>query len=124
MSASDRSSRNDSKLQNAIVDGSFFSLPRDFVLRLVHSEYEAELERLKTAYSIPTEKEITQHPPSPSQILYGADFDEVNRTLVGVLSLRWIFSRDYSSFADGQPLEYRLGRESFDWGTRCAGSDP
>lgn len=115
MATPNEKSRGDHHLKHAIDDGSFFTLSTDAALRLIQSEYAAELDRLKTAYSIPGNRESYAHPPSPSKQLYGADFDEINRTLVGILSLRWIYVRDYRSFVGCQPLKYRLSQASFDW---------
>ncbi|KAI1295998.1 hypothetical protein F5Y03DRAFT_371064 [Xylaria venustula] len=85
------------------------------ILHLVHYHFAQELERLKRAYAI---SDLNATPPStrsPSQILFGDQFDEVNRTLVGVLALRWIYNDQYDTFRRAQPKAVALSRASFDW---------
>ncbi|KAF4463816.1 hypothetical protein FALBO_9358, partial [Fusarium albosuccineum] len=53
--------------------------------------------------------------PSPSHIIYETEHDEVNRTLVAVLSLRWICNNQYEAFTRTQPDQVTLTRSSFDW---------
>lgn len=110
-------------LRETINQGQFYSLTDAELLRQIHDAFQPELERLKDAYSMqepgsPTNGLSHQKwssKPSPSQLLYGQDHDEVNRTLVGVLSLRWIINNDYDTFVGGQPASVRLQRDSFDW---------
>jgi hypothetical protein len=42
--------------------------------------------------------------PSPLQTPFGKDRNEVNRTLVGILAVELVLSKDYSSFVEGQPV--------------------
>ncbi|MCJ1358672.1 MAG: hypothetical protein MMC33_008672 [Icmadophila ericetorum] len=51
---------------------------------------------------------------SPSHHLYGRDFVEVNRTLMGMLALKWILADDYEAFTHGQPKAAKLSKESFE----------
>ncbi|EPS35318.1 hypothetical protein H072_11324 [Dactylellina haptotyla CBS 200.50] len=103
-------------LRSAIDNGQFYSLPFTDLLRLVRDEYPSELERLKTAYSIPVQSKTSPSEPSPSQILYNNDYDEINRTLVGLSMLRKIHDGDYAGFAGGQqPAAQRLRESSFAW---------
>ncbi|KAI0439133.1 hypothetical protein F4803DRAFT_532335 [Xylaria telfairii] len=94
---------------------SFFTNSDDKeILRLVLQRFPQELERLKRAYSIANPDATPPSTASPSQILFGAQFDEVNRTLVGVLALRWIYNGHYDVFRRTQPESVALNRESFD----------
>ncbi|KAI1274842.1 hypothetical protein F5Y07DRAFT_191609 [Xylaria sp. FL0933] len=95
---------------------SFFTISDDeAVLRLIHDHFAQELERLKRAYSISNPNTTPPSTPSPSQILFGKQFDEVNRTLVGVLALRWIYNDQYDAFRKAQPEPVALSRDSFNW---------
>jgi hypothetical protein len=99
----------------SIISGDFFTINDEEILRQVHEEFTDELERLKRAYSIRDTDATLPTTKSPSQILYGTNFDEVNRTLVGVLALRWIYTGDYGAFVGSQPATVKLKRESFEW---------
>ncbi|KAJ5656055.1 hypothetical protein N7507_008005 [Penicillium longicatenatum] len=94
---------------------SLFALPQDDLLRMVYQEFKNDLDRLKRAYSIRSCQQVAFTTESPSYILYQADYDEVNRTLVGFLALRWIHRGAYENFVGSQPPNVRLNRESFDW---------
>jgi hypothetical protein len=105
----------DQSLRTTILEGQFFQLPKNETLDLISLEYSSELSRLKSAYSISEPHHSHPAEPSPSFRIYGTEYDEVNRTLVGVLALRWIHFNDYESFVAYQPDPIRLRRESFDW---------
>ncbi|KAH8748685.1 hypothetical protein F5882DRAFT_489810 [Hyaloscypha sp. PMI_1271] len=94
---------------------SFFTISNKDVLLLLGDEFSEELERLKRAYSIRDRSFTAPSTPSPSRILFGQAFDEVNRTLVSVLALRWLVNGQYETFVSNQPQPVRLTRESFDW---------
>jgi hypothetical protein len=53
-------------------------------------------------------------PVSPSRFLFGADYDEVNRTLTAVLALKWALAGDYDAFVRGQAGGAALTRKSFE----------
>lgn len=91
-----------------------FALPQDDFLHLVYKEFSADIDRLIRAYSIRDEWSPPDS-PSPSYIIFKENYDEVNRTLVGVLSLRWIHLGQYETFVASQSPDLRLTRESFDW---------
>jgi hypothetical protein len=103
-------------LQTRSRDPSFLrSVSNDELLHLIHDDFADELERLKWAYSIRS-AEVNPLPTlSPSQILYKEDHDEVNRTLVGVLALRWIYNDQYNTFTTNQPESVKISRASFSW---------
>ncbi|KAI1361148.1 hypothetical protein F5Y08DRAFT_315574 [Xylaria arbuscula] len=96
---------------------SFFTIPDDeTILRLVQQQFAPELERLKRAYSISNNPNAKlPSTASPSQILFGHQYDEVNRTLVGLLALRWVYNDEYDTFRGAQPAAVVLTRESFNW---------
>src|ERR1700744_4235074 len=101
-------------LQETIRLDRFYSLDETAILFQIKDAFEPELDRLKAARAVEgTEQQRaiangrSDH-PSPSQILFGFDYDEVNRTLVGILALRWIHNRDYERFTGPQPSDTRL----------------
>lgn len=108
-------------LQETIDEGCFFTVDESTILEQIKDAFEPEFERLKSAKAVEgTEQQRaavngTAETPSPSQKLFGDNYDEVNRTLVGILALRWIHNRDYDRFTHSQPSETRLTKESFEW---------
>ncbi|KIV97836.1 hypothetical protein PV10_01541 [Exophiala mesophila] len=107
-------------LQDTINLGNFLTLDEATILHQIHAAFQPELERLKNATAVEGTAEQrrangTPDHPSPSQILYGTNYDEINRTLVGVLALRWILNNDYHRFTQGQPLDTKLTQSSFQW---------
>lgn len=107
-------------LQDTVKLGNFFLTDETTILFQIKEAFEPELERLKSAKAVEGTEEQrysngTLEHPSPSQILYGTNYDEINRTLVGILALGWIHNHDYERFTRGQPTENRLTEESFDW---------
>jgi hypothetical protein len=110
-------------LQQTIKEDKFFEIDDVTVLEEIYKAFSPEIDRLKNAYAIP-EPGFSSKPVlngrheisrSPSQIIYNEDFDEVNRTLVGVLALRWIHNNQFEVFTGCQPENVKLTRESFDW---------
>jgi len=93
----------------------FFTIGDEQFLYLLRDTFASELERLKRAYSVSDPTIVRPPEPSPSRILYGADYDEVNRTLVSALALRWLHNSQYDAFVAGQAESVRLTRESFAW---------
>lgn len=91
-----------------------FATPEVDLLRLIYREFTHDIDRLKRAYSI-RDGPSSLNTKSPSYVLYQTDYDEVNRTLVGFLSLRWIHLGHYEKFVGSQPLDVQLTRESFAW---------
>ncbi|KAI1477708.1 hypothetical protein F4774DRAFT_388285 [Daldinia eschscholtzii] len=95
--------------------GALFALPDEALLKLIHDEFEDELRRLKSAYSVGGRREVNISAKSPSSILYGENYDEVNRTLVGVLTLKWIYNGEYDTLVANQADALKLSRQSFQW---------
>jgi hypothetical protein len=109
-------------LQVTIEQGHFYDIDNVACLNLMQDAFPKELERLKNAYAVERESPRKENgingkqtPPTPSEILYGENFDEINRTLVGVLALRWIHNNDYETFTHCQPENVRLQEDSFRW---------
>lgn len=94
---------------------SLFNLPVKDLLHLVYKEFPEDIDRLQRAYSIRGPCWNPPATPSPSYILYGENYDEVNRTLIGFLALCWIHKGEYESFIGSQPPEVQLTRASFEW---------
>jgi hypothetical protein len=102
-------------LKTVIHDGRFCEVSEDELLFLVKDEFPDELGRLRHAYSVRDLSVPKIDIPSPSHRLYGMEFNEVSRTLVGVLALRWILQEDYATFVRCQPEAMQLQPESFKW---------
>ncbi|OAP57950.1 hypothetical protein AYL99_07040 [Fonsecaea erecta] len=108
-------------LQETIRTGNFYSLDENTFLHQIKDAFSPELERLKCVRAVEgtDEQRATANGKtdalSPSQALYGINYDEVNRTLVGILALRWVHNRDYERFIRPQVPESRLTKESFEW---------
>ncbi|CAA9956415.1 hypothetical protein PTMSG1_00023 [Pyrenophora teres f. maculata] len=82
----------------------------------LHKEYSNELVRLTRAYSIRSPEDGNPNAPeSPSYIALESNYDEVNRTLVSVFALRWLYNNDYETFVRNQPEAVKLSRDSFEW---------
>lgn len=84
-------------------------------MRMVYEEFPRDIDRLQRAYSVRDGQRTPPSTPSPSYILFHENYDEVNRTLVGFLALRWIHFGQYDDFVGSQSFDVRLTRESFDW---------
>lgn len=103
-------------LYGRIQDKSFWYMPDLEVLQLVKSEFPGELERLKKATFVRSSNAQQPEGDSIAVSLYGQDYAEINRTLVGVLALRWIWNNEYESFVGTQaPPAIVLRPQSFAW---------
>lgn len=103
-------------LVQIIRDDQFFTVDESQLLQAIGIAFESELGRLQLApvseKPVDAELELVD---SPSRILFGQDYDEVNRTLTGLLCLRWIWNDEYSRFTASQPQNSRLTMGSFKW---------
>ncbi|EXJ77636.1 hypothetical protein A1O3_09864 [Capronia epimyces CBS 606.96] len=103
-------------LRQAIEGGSFWTIPDLELLRMIRREFPKELERLRNATFLRDPNAPRPKGLSISESLYGQDYAEVNRTLVGVLALRWLWNNQYETFVGSQsPAPVVLKHESFDW---------
>lgn len=113
--------RNQCRLWATIRDHQFYILPEGELLGQIYCCFSDEINRLKRAYAIETDSpstSLSQEAPwhtTPSQLLFGEDYDEINRTLTGVLALRWIMTDDYERFTSGQNAKGKLSPASFQW---------
>lgn len=109
----------DCQLWSTIKAGQFYTITDEQVLRQVQAAFPTELDRIKRATAVergsPPRITFDSQPPTwtPSEILFDTNYDEVNRTLVGVLALRWIWNDEYTRFTNGQADDVRLTEESF-----------
>ncbi|KAI6082344.1 hypothetical protein F4821DRAFT_247422 [Hypoxylon rubiginosum] len=93
-----------------------FALSDRDLLLLVHGEFSEELRRLNSAYSVGGRKsDVNLQTISPSKILYpnDKDHDEVNRTLISILTLKWIYRDQYNTVVGNQEAGLELSDESF-----------
>ncbi|KAK2749676.1 hypothetical protein FQN57_005898 [Myotisia sp. PD_48] len=75
--------------------------------RLTHAKPTVESGRAATLGS------LDEHGLTPSRALFGADYVEVNRTLVGMLAAKWLLAGDYHSFTRFQNPKIKLRPASF-----------
>ena len=110
------------KLRNLILtdrEKLFHYDDKDYIL-LFSKAFKPELYSLKnaspTAESSPYSEMKTyrnEEYVSPSQRIYNGDYIEVNRTLIGMLALKWLMAGDYEAFTCQQPPAVKLKIESF-----------
>lgn len=109
----------ETELWSTIVNGQFWSIDERTLILQIYDVFKTETDRLKHADAIERNTPPTLNgnlPQTPSQILYsGEDYDEVNRTYVGILALRWTWNNDYERFTQGQSESQRLTFKSFQW---------
>ncbi|KAI1440658.1 hypothetical protein F5Y02DRAFT_339633 [Annulohypoxylon stygium] len=92
-----------------------FGCSDEELLFLIKADFEDELSRLLRAYSVGGVDDTRPSSRSPSVILYGQNYDEVNRTLTGLLTLKWTWNNQYDTMVSCQAEALRLSRQSFDW---------
>lgn len=94
----------------------FFALTDLDAVNLFGATFAPELSSLKnaapTVESSPI-KTTGEFGPFPSQLLFQKDYAEVNRTLVGMLALKWLVSGDYEAFTGQQAPAAQLHQDSF-----------
>lgn len=106
----------DTKQQQEVFQGLFFNADDDEALVMIKDAFEPELERLKNASTAPEPGtgEAQGHSSSPSYRLFKREYGEVNRTLVSILALKWIWNQDYDAFTSSQNKFVKLKPETFD----------
>ncbi|GFF58598.1 hypothetical protein IFM61392_03091 [Aspergillus lentulus] len=93
-------------LPDVIAREKFPTLSDTEAIYLFAFSFPTELSHLRNASA--TVESGTSTPPgcldgkTPSALIYGAEFAEVNRTLISMLALKWILADDYNSFIRGQ----------------------
>jgi hypothetical protein len=106
----------DSLLQQTVFQGIFFDADDAKALQMIADAFVPEIERLRnasTASEPGTGDDQGEH-ISPSCQLFGREYDEVNRTLVGILSLKWIWNGNYDAFTSSQNKFVKLKPETFE----------
>ena len=98
----------------------FFNRDDNEFLDLLDEAFNPELLRLKNASPTAESSPVDEVPSdeeddyiSPSQRLCHGDYIEVNRTLNGMLALKWLMTGDYKAFTCQQPPALKLRSESF-----------
>lgn len=103
--------------RETVYDDKFWRSSDEDVVRSFAKAFVPELERLKRvpepAESGPSEEKSRFARTKPSYLLFGKDYPEVNRTMVGLLALKWIMSGDYQAFTRSQTDAGKLRVESF-----------
>ena len=104
-----------------IREEKFFSIDEIDLLHQIKEAFCPELDRLKAAPpsdrgspSLRT-RHLTDKGLDPSRELFDQNYDEVNRTLVGILALRWIWNDEYHHFVRGQQEGLQLKPDCFQW---------
>lgn len=106
-------------LWTKIVHGDSARVSDTEAVHLFGIAFRPEILHLRNAKA--TVEHVVAAPPSclqndsdtPSRIIFGEDFAEVNRTLVSMLALKWLLADDYESFTGTQPEHSRLLKKSF-----------
>ena len=87
------------------------STDREFI-NLIQNAYP-EMNYLTSPAHASPEGQASAHESSPSKLLFGKQHIEYDRTIVGILALKWVLVDDYDHFVEGQPEHIKLKRESF-----------
>jgi hypothetical protein len=106
----------DTVLQQKVFQGTFFNVDDAKALQMIKDAFAPELERLKNASkaSEPGTGDGQEQNISPSHQLFDKEYDEVNRTLVGILALKWLWNGDYEAFTSSQNKFIKLKPATFD----------
>ena len=103
-----------------LATAEFFAMDDVRVVHLIADAFDIELDMLKNTNpaveaspSVTTKGGFGDDLKTPSRLIYGEDFPEVNRTILSMLALKWIISDDYRAFASRQIPVIRITRESF-----------
>ncbi|KAK5102103.1 hypothetical protein LTS08_004563 [Lithohypha guttulata] len=107
------------ELWTTISNGHFWSVDEEILVQQIYAAFRPETNRLRSACAIERNTPPVLDgnlPRTPSEILFdGENYDEVNRTYVGILALRWTWNDDYERFTRGQVEKLKLTRKSFRW---------
>lgn len=103
-------------VHETVYDDKFWKLSDEDAVKSFAKTFAPELERLKRVPE-PAESGTSENTgltqSKPSQLLFGENHPEVNRTMVGLLALKWVMSGDYEAFTRCQPEAGKLQAESF-----------
>lgn len=119
--AFDKAGRQPQVARTDIRTARFWQLPDVENVRMFQVAFGPELDNLKnaspTVESSPSRTTGSfghSHKDSPSEWLFGAEYAEVNRTIVGMLALKWLIAGNYDAFTGQQVPTAKLTRESFE----------
>ncbi|KAJ5256564.1 hypothetical protein N7478_012668 [Penicillium angulare] len=105
---------------DVVYNGELASLHDDDLIRLLYTQFTPEIDHLK---NVPRavekadqnksgpEGNITEKALSPSRLLFGEDFDEVNRTITNVRAVKWLLANEYEAFSANQAV--KLSAQTF-----------
>ena len=97
----------------------FYKLSDEDAIRLFYLVFAPQIDRLKNAEStVESTKSTTlgkldHDGKTPSRLLFGRDFVEVNRTMTSMMGIKWVLADDYESFTGYQPAPVKLSKQSF-----------
>ncbi|PYH81281.1 hypothetical protein BO82DRAFT_311121 [Aspergillus uvarum CBS 121591] len=123
-----------SSLTGIVQRGELSSLGDEALVRLLNQEFAPEVERLKRVPRRQGEGEEGTVPPgtirakngrdgallTPSRLLFGEDFCEVNRTITNILAVKWLMADQYDVFTAHQSPAVRLSVGTFRRFRSCA----
>lgn len=99
------------------------SLRDEQLIRLLYADFGPEIDHLKRVPhavegdGTPTKGNLQGNSGetdlSPSRLLFGKDFDEVNRTLTNVRAVKWLLANEYDAFTANQPGIIKLSQNTF-----------
>jgi len=104
-------------LSQSIQTGAYWKLDENEALQLLAKAFAPEFEALLNSPAAAEQAasasgNATSH-NRPSMLLFGQNCDEIDRTITGVLCLKWVLTGDYEHFTQGQDPKLRLSRASF-----------
>jgi hypothetical protein len=85
-------------------------------IKMLGKAFQHELEYLRHATATAeagTSNEPTDEEQTPSKLLYGMSYIEVDRSILGMLALKWVLADNYDAFTCCQPSAVKLRQESF-----------
>ncbi|KAK5087739.1 hypothetical protein LTR70_006840 [Exophiala xenobiotica] len=101
------------ELRERIKDDSFFRMRRFDALHVLKRAFYKELDYLKWAYAAACPDPLDLNSSSPSELVFNKRIPEIDRTLTGILALRWLRNNDYDLFTQNQATTTKLSRRSF-----------
>ncbi|KAB8212656.1 hypothetical protein BDV33DRAFT_211086, partial [Aspergillus novoparasiticus] len=107
-------------LAEIIRRGDLETLTDEEAVRLLYRQFHSEFVRLKRVeYTLergdggPVKGSLDGKALTPSQFLFLQDYAEINRTVVSLLSLKWLLEDNYEAFTAHQPAVVKLSEATF-----------
>ena len=104
-----------------ISEADFFKRSDKEVVEVFGKAFKDELRQLKrigmtveASHGKTPDGNIGEEKKSPSRLLFDQDYAEVNRSLVGMLALKWLIANEYDAFSLGQPPAIKITKSSFE----------